>query len=98
GPEERERLHGALRALRPARGALEIRPGARVRIRAPRRRTDAQDALYAGCVATVEQEMEGVSEARFRAGTNDHYPGAELQRSFVRFFYYRLDEVEPLSP
>lgn len=98
GPEERERLHGALRALRPARGALEIRPGARVRIRAPRRRTDAQDALYAGCVATVEKVMEDVTGERFLAVTIDDDPGAELQRSFGRFFYYRLDEVEPLSP
>jgi len=96
-PEERERLHGAIRALRPASGAA-IRPGMRVRIRAPSRRTDAQDALYAGCVATVEKVMEDVTGEHFLAVTLDDDPAAELHRSFGRFHYYRLDEVEPISP
>lgn len=99
GPEEMERLHGAIRSRRPvAKEAPGLAPGSRVRIRASSRRTDAQDALYVGCVATVEKVMEDVSGERFLALTIDDDPAAELHRSFGRFHYYRLDEVEPIEP
>lgn len=99
GPEAIERLHGAIRSRRPvAADHSGLGPGDRVRIRGSSRRTDAQDALYVGCVATVEKVMQDVSGERFLALTIDDDPAAELHRSFGRFHYYRLDEVEPIEP
>lgn len=96
-PEEVGRLHGALRSKREIGGAAWTpRAGSRVRIRSSGRRTDAQDALFEGCTATVEKVMQDVSGEPFLALTIEEDPAAELHRAFGRFHYYRLDEVEPL--
>ncbi len=95
-PPAWERLHGAVREIereemvpRPALGV-----GARVRLRAPTRRTDAQDLLYVGLLATVEKVVEDVDGSTFLAVTIDGDPAAELNRWYGRFHYYRTDEVE----
>lgn len=93
-PEVMAGLHGAVRELAPA---STIQPGARVRLRPGKRRTDAQDLLYAGCTATVEKVVEDVDGRSYLAVTIDEDPAAELHRWYGRFHYYELDEVEPLE-
>jgi hypothetical protein len=91
-PDERERLHGAVRhRLPPA-----LSPGAKVRL-CPHGRTDAQDLLYAGMVATVHAVMEDVDGSARLAVTLDDDPAAELHQWYGRFHYYRPDEVEALN-
>lgn len=94
-----ERMHGATRdvcggEMTPLRGAPAI--GAKVRLRAPTRRTDAQDLLYAGHVATVVELREDVDGTVFVGVTVDEDPAAELHRWYGRCHYYRIDEVELL--
>jgi hypothetical protein len=98
GPEAKERLHGAIRDFEGAemRPRTKPGPGHRVRLRPGRRRTDAQDMLFAGCVATVEQVMTDIDGQELLAVTLDDDPAADLHRSYGRFHYYYLDEVEPL--
>lgn len=105
-----ERLHGAVRELeggemvpraRPvsdaeAAAAAGVAPGSRVRLRASQRRTDAQDLLYVGEIATVEAVLWDVDGSPHIAVTIDADPAAELHRWYGRFHYYRPDEVEPL--
>jgi hypothetical protein len=103
-PERLGRLHGALRELlhdemvpRPAApdAPSSFARGSRVRLRPGSRRTDAQDLLFAGCVATVEDVRRDVDGRVFLAVRVDGDPAAELGR-FYR--YYQADEVELLSP
>ena len=91
-----ERMHGATRDLSRAEMVprTAIGTGDRVRLRAPSRRTDAQDLLYAGMLATVEKVFDDVDGTRFLAVTIDGDPGADLHRWYGRFHYYRPDEVE----
>lgn len=110
-PAWMERLHGALRDVRGGemvpRGALAHDPsaaaevglsvGQRVRLRPGPRRTDAQDALFAGQVATIRAVLRDVDGAPHLALTLDEDPGAELHHWYGRFHYYRPDEVEPLA-
>jgi hypothetical protein len=109
-PTEVERLHGAVRDLRagemipradqPDRALGKApRPGTRVRLRpSRRRRTDAQDLLYEGFTATVEACMRDIDDREYVAVTLDADPGADLNRWYGRFFYYALDEIEPVDP
>lgn len=98
--EKMERLHGALRDL----GGTEMiprtnnryAPGTRVRLLEPKRRTDAQDALFVGCSATIEKVEEDVDGNTWIAVTIDDDPAAELYRWYGRFHYYAPDEVELL--
>jgi hypothetical protein len=62
----------------------------------PAQRTDAQDALYAGHVATVVEIREDVDGTLFIGVTVDDDPAAELHRWFGRCHYYRVDEVDVL--
>lgn len=101
-----ERMHGAWRdqlaqemVPRAAdRAAPEpIAAGARVRLRPGRRRTDAQDSLYAGMEATVQEVRSDVDGRTFVAVTIDADPAAELNAWCRRYHLYELDEVEPIS-
>lgn len=72
-------------------------PGSRVRLLAPKRRTDAQDHLYVGCVATVRKLMQDVSGDHYLAVTLDDDPAVEMHLAQGRFLYYYPDEVEALT-
>lgn len=98
-----ERLHGATRDLHAgemlARGSNpDILPaiGTKVRLCASPRRTDAQDLLYVGHVATVAAIKHDVDGSTFLAVTIDDDPAAELHGWYGRYHYYRTDEVEPV--
>jgi hypothetical protein len=98
--EARQRLHGAIRDLERAEMRPRTRPGPghRVRLRPNElRRTDAQDMLFVGCVATVEKVMTDVDGQELLAVTLDEDPAADLHRSYGRFHYYYLDEVDLIS-
>jgi hypothetical protein len=60
------------------------------------RRTDAQDLLYAGRVATVAEVKRDVDGSVFVAVTIDDDPAAELHDWYGRYHHFRLDEVELL--
>lgn len=90
--EMMEKLHGAIRELGPL--PPPITPGMRVRLRPGRRRTDAQDLLFAGRIATVESVKKDVDGRDCLAVTIDDDPAADLHRWYGRFHYYYLDEVE----
>jgi hypothetical protein len=97
--EQLASLHGAKRDLRdgemiPQRRGLPI--GTKVRLRAPVRRSDAQDVLYAGHVATIAERKQDVDGTLFYAVTVDDDPAAELHGWYGRYHYYRDDEVEAL--
>ncbi len=99
-PETMTRLHGALRELRNAEmvpRAPRLRPGLRVRLRPGHRRTDAQDLLYAGMVATIEEVKVDIDGQQILAVTIDDDPAAELHRWYGRFHYYYPDEVEAIE-
>jgi hypothetical protein len=101
-PEVIARLHGAIRErarLEPSVEPAEpsFRPGSRVRLAPGRRRTDAQDLLYAGLEATVQEVRQDVDGQQLLAVTIDGDPAAELHRWYGRFHYYHPDEVEPLG-
>ena len=106
-PEIWERLHGAIRTLRPVarrgtgrdgdadpRTGLTI--GAKVRLR-PGRRADAQDMFLAGRIATVarlETDYDGQDHV---AVTLDDDLGADLHDWYGRYLYFAPDEVEPVA-
>jgi hypothetical protein len=95
------RMHGATREL--VAGEMvprEVPPptiGSKVRLKppGPSRRTDAQDVLYAGHLATVMAVRHDVDGSMFLALTIDDDPAAELHDWYGRYHYYRTDEVEP---
>lgn len=97
-PEAWQRLHGAVRERRPADGGRHPWVGRKVRLRPGRARTDAQDLLYAGRIATIEKVEQDVDGTVMLAVTVDGDPAADLHRWYGRFHYYRLDEVEPVGP
>lgn len=97
--EQLARMHGATRDLCegemvPQRGMPAV--GSKVRLLAPRTRTDAQDLLYAGQVATIVEIREDVDGTYFLGVTIDADPAAELHRWYGRCHYYRIDEVDVL--
>lgn len=95
-PEAMQRLHGAIREQSPIDAPAFTR-GDRVRLCPGKRRTDAQDLLYAGCTATIEAVMKDVDGRDYLAVTIDDDPAAELHRWYGRFHYYYPDEVEGLE-
>jgi hydrogenase maturation protease len=112
-PELLARLHGAIRAVSPARpesldypDRIEVAgqwlgPGSRVRLHPggrDGRATDAQDMFLAGRTATVRQVRTDVEGRRYLAVTLDDDAGADLHASHGRFRYFDPDEVEPLPP
>jgi hypothetical protein len=94
--DEMARLHGAVRERSTV--PVRYRPGTRVRLVPDmrRRRTDAQDALYAGRSATIEAVRADVDGREYLAVTIDDDPAVEMHRAKGRFHYYYPDEVEPL--
>jgi hypothetical protein len=73
--------------------------GQRVRLRRKAdgaTRTDAQDFLYEGYLATIEAVLEDVDGRAYLAVTIDGDSAAELNRWYGRFHHYYPDEVEPL--
>jgi hypothetical protein len=91
-PAERERLHGAIREKTPP----QLSPGAKVRL-CPDGRTDAQDALYRGMIATIHAVLQDVDGTSRLAVTIDDDPAAEMNEWYGRFHYYRPDEVEAIG-
>lgn len=87
--EDRRRLHGAIR--RP------YEKGMRVRLRPGARRTDAQDILFHGRVATIEEVRQDIEGRDMFAVTVDDDPASEMHRWYGRFQYYYADELEPAS-
>jgi hypothetical protein len=99
-PQERlVRMHGAARELLDGEmvpATMLPSMGTKVRLLRPKGRTDAQDLLYAGYIATVVEHKQDVDGSLFVGVTIDDDPAAELHRWYGRCHYYRLDEVELL--
>ena len=87
-------LHGKVREYS---GRGRFAAGDRVRLRPGKRRTDAQDLLFAGCAATIQAVRCDAEGRDVLALTIDADPAAELHRWYGRFHYYYADEVEPLE-
>ncbi|WP_410608085.1 hypothetical protein [Amycolatopsis sp. lyj-109] len=99
-PELLERLHGAVRSLRPVEPAVtvagvRIAGGSRVRLRPNLRGTDAQDMFLVGKTATVRVVLSDVDGVAYLAVTLDDDPGADLQHAHGRYRYFSPDEIEP---
>lgn len=79
-------------------GPAELRQGDRVRLR-PNRRADIMDLALAGMTATVESIEEDYEGRVYLAVTVDDDPGKDLGtlRQVGHRFFFRADEVEPLS-
>ena len=90
--ETMARLHGVFRDPPPP--ALEV--GTRVRLRLTKHRTDAQDLLYVGRAAVIEEVKEDIDGRACFAVTFEGDPAAELHRWYGRFHYYYADEIEPI--
>jgi hypothetical protein len=84
-------LHGAFRQ------GGRLTPGARVLLRPGRRRSDAQDRILDGRVATVQALLRDIEGRPCVAVTIDDDPAAELFAWHGRFHYFYPDELE-LSP
>jgi hypothetical protein len=92
------RLHGTRRDVHAGEMSPQspVTIGSKVRLRAPRRHTDAQDLLYIGRVATIVDVKHDVDGTAFLAVSVDDDPATELHEWYGRYRYYRPDEVEPL--
>jgi hypothetical protein len=101
-PELLDRLHGAIRSLRPVKpsvvvGGIRVAEGSRVRLRPNLRGTDAQDMFLVGKTATVRAVLSDVDGVEYVAVTLDDDPGADLQHTHGRYRYFSPDEIEPLE-
>lgn len=94
--EAMERLHGAIRGLRPV--GASFAPGEHVRLRPGPRRTDAQDMFLDGMTATVRSVMQDVDGRVCLAVTVDDDPAAELHLARGLFHYFYVDEIERIDP
>jgi hypothetical protein len=90
------RMHGATRDLAGGEMVPKVAVGSKVRLRAASRRTDAQDLLYAGRLATIAEIKRDIDGSLFLAVTIDDDPAAELHDWYGRYHHYRIEEVEPL--
>jgi len=90
------RMHGATRDVRAGEMTPRFRPGSKVRIVRSPRRTDAQDLVYTGRIATVAELRHDVDGSVFLAVTIDDDPAAELLRWHQRFHYFSPEEIEPV--
>jgi hypothetical protein len=93
-PEALSRMHGALRGVRPH---SPFCPGARVRLRPGRRRSDAQDMFLDGRIGIVQAVMHDVDGRDCLAVTVDGDPAAEVNAWHGRYHYFYPDEIEPLA-
>ncbi|MGW5716256.1 hypothetical protein ACWEVP_08835 [Amycolatopsis sp. NPDC003865] len=101
-PELLERLHGAVRSVRPVRpsvvvAGIRVAEGSRVRLRPNLRGTDAQDMFLVGKTATVRVVLSDVDGVSYLAVTLDDDPAADLQHAHGRYRYFSPDEIEPLE-
>jgi hypothetical protein len=94
-PDVLARMHGARRGL-AAGEMIPVVTGSKVRLCASPRRTDVQDLLYVGRIATVVGTRDDVDGSSFLVVSIDDDPASELHDWYGRHRYYRLDEVEPL--
>ncbi|MFG1639253.1 hypothetical protein ACGFMK_03105 [Amycolatopsis sp. NPDC049252] len=99
-PELLERLHGAVRSVRPVEpsvtvAGVRVTAGSRVRLRPNLRGTDAQDMFLTGRAATVRLILSDVDGGTHVAVTLDDDPGADLQHAHGRYRYFSPDEIEP---
>jgi len=80
-------------------GGIELHPGDKVRLR-PRGGADAFDMLLAGKTATIAAIEQDYEDRIHLAVTVEDDPGADLGLSGKpgHRFFFRPDEVEPLSP
>jgi hypothetical protein len=104
--EVMERLHGAVRSLRPHRASLPnsvsvngvtVTKGSRVRLHPRRRGTDAHDIFLADRTALVEDVLVDMEDEYRIAVTVEDDPGAELHQWYQRFYYFSPDEISPLE-
>ncbi|MEV6644719.1 hypothetical protein [Amycolatopsis sp. NPDC051371] len=101
-PELLERLHGAVRSLRPVKpsvtvAGVRVAEGSKVRLRPNLRGADAQDMFLTGKTATVRVVLSDVDGVTYVAVTLDDDPGADLQHTHGRYRYFSPDEIEPLE-
>lgn len=101
-PELLERLHGAVRSVRPVQpsvvvAGIRVAEGSRVRLRPHLRGTDAQDMFLVGKTATVRVVLSDVDGVAYLAVTLDDDPAADLQHAHGRYRYFSPDEIEPLE-
>ncbi|MFJ9784267.1 hypothetical protein ACIRSS_32150 [Amycolatopsis sp. NPDC101161] len=101
-PELLERLHGAVRSVRPVKpsvvvAGVRVAEGSRVRLRPNLRGTDAQDMFLVGKTATVRVVLSDVDGVSYLAVTLDDDPAADLQHAHGRYRYFSPDEIEPLE-
>lgn len=101
-PELLDRLHGAVRSIRPVEpsvvvAGVRVTAGSRVRLRPNLRGADAQDMFLTGRAATVRVILSDVDGGTHVAVTLDDDPGADLQHAHGRYRYFSPDEIEPLE-
>lgn len=104
--EVMDRLHGAVRSMRPHRESppnsvtidgVVVAKGSRVRLRPRRRGTDAHDVFLVNRTALVEDVLVDMEDEYRIAVTVDDDPGADLHQWYQRFYYFSPDEVSPLE-
>jgi hypothetical protein len=76
-------------------GTIRVTRGSRVRL-APNRRADSMDMFLAGRMATIAGIHRDLEDRAYVAVTIDDDPGADLRRSYGRFFYFSSSEVVPV--
>jgi hypothetical protein len=102
-PELLQKLHGAIRSLKPEHaaavlvGGVPVCRGSRVRLAPRRRGTDAHDMFLAGHVAVVEKVLQDIDGSMHVAVTIEDDPSAELHQWYGRYHYYRPEELEPVA-
>jgi hypothetical protein len=101
-----DRLHGAVRSMRPHResppnsvsvNGITVAKGSRVRLQPRRRGTDAHDIFLTDRVAMVEDVLVDMEDEYRIAVTLEDDPGADLHQWYRRFYYFSPDEVSPLE-
>lgn len=99
-----DRLHGAIRTLRPHRepepnsvtvAGVRIAKGSRVRLRPRPHGADAHDMFLADRLAVVEDVLINMENQYQIAVTLADDPGADLHEWHRRFYYFSPDEVTP---
>ncbi|MCE5267774.1 MAG: hypothetical protein LLG00_07800 [Planctomycetaceae bacterium] len=82
-----------------AAGSLNIKPGARVRLK-PNARADIFDLALAGQLATVDSIERDFEERVYLAVTVDQDPGRDLGvlRQPGHRFFFHIDEVDLIMP
>jgi len=101
-PAALQQLHGAIRSLRSLDTTTAQHPksmlrGQRVRLRPKLGRGDIQDLFLNGKEAIIEEVRTDVTGTTYFGVTLADDPDADLLRTWGRFRYFTLDELEFLS-